>query len=80
MNKNNVKIVFMGTTEFAGGILNALISNGYNIIGVVSQPDKPVGRKKILEATFTKKIALEHNIEVFQPLSIMSGLLVRVLI
>lgn len=70
MNKNNTKIVFMGTTEFAGGILCALINDGYNVIGVVSQPDKPVGRKKILEPTFTKKIALEHDIEVFQPISI----------
>ena len=46
MNKQEIKIVFMGTTEFAGGILNSLINNNYNVIGVVCQPDKPVGRKK----------------------------------
>lgn len=70
MNKENIKIVFMGTTEFAGGILNALLTNGYNVIGVVCQSDKPVGRKKILEFPFTKKIAIENNIDVFQPLNI----------
>ena len=70
MNKKEVKIVFMGTTEFAGGILNALLDNGYNVIGVVCQPDKPVGRKKIMEFPFTKKIAVENNIDVFQPVSI----------
>lgn len=64
------KIIFMGTTEFAGEILKSLINSNYNIIGVVCQPDKPVGRKKILEAPFTKKIALEYNIETFQPTNI----------
>ena len=70
MNKENLKIVFMGTTEFAGGILQALLNNGYNVIGVVCQPDKPVGRKRIMEYPFTKNIALNNNIEVFQPLNI----------
>lgn len=70
MKKENVKIVFMGTTEFAGGILNSLLENGWNVIGVVCQADKPVGRKKELEFPFTKKIAIEHNIEVFQPINI----------
>lgn len=67
MNKENVKIVFMGTTEFAGGVLRALIDNKWNVVGVVCQPDKPVGRKKTLEFPFTKKVALENKIEVFQP-------------
>lgn len=70
MNKQEIKIVFMGTTEFAGGILNSLISNNYNVIGVVCQPDKPVGRKKVMEFPFTKNIAVENNIEVFQPCNI----------
>lgn len=70
MNKQDVKIVFMGTTEFAGGILNSLLYNGYNVIGVVCQPDKPVGRKKIMEFPFTKNIAIDNNIEVFQPFNI----------
>ena len=70
MNKENLKIVFMGTTEFAGGILQALLDNGYNVIGVVCQPDKPVGRKRIMEYPFTKNVALNNNIDVFQPVSI----------
>lgn len=70
MGKEKLKIVFMGTTEFAGGILNALLANDYNVIGVVCQSDKPVGRKKILEFPFTKKIAIENNIDVFQPINI----------
>jgi len=70
MKKENVKIVFMGTTEFAGGILNCLLKDGWNVIGVVCQADKPVGRKRELEFPFTKKVAIENNIEVFQPLNI----------
>ena len=70
MNKKDVNIVFMGTTEFAGGMLTALLENDYHVIGVVCQPDKPVGRKKILEFPFTKKIAVERGIDVFQPLNI----------
>lgn len=68
--KNKTKIVFMGTTEFAGGILKALLENEYDVIGIVCQPDKPVGRKKILEFPFTKKIGIENNIDVFQPYNI----------
>lgn len=68
--RNNIKIVYMGTTKFSSEILEFLISEGVNIVGVVSQPDKDVGRKKILEPTFVKRVALSHNIEVFQPISI----------
>ena len=60
----------MGTTEFAGGVLKALLDNGYNVVGVVCQPDKPVGRKKVMEFPFTKNIAIENNIDVFQPFNI----------
>lgn len=60
----------MGTTEFAGGILRALLENEYNVVGIVCQPDKPVGRKKILEHPFTKKIGIENGIDIFQPYNI----------
>lgn len=63
----NLKIVFMGTPEFACSILQTLIDNKYDVVGVVSQPDKKVGRKQILTPTPVKKLALENNIEVFQP-------------
>ena len=45
------KIIFFGTTEFASGILQTLIDEGYNVVAVVSQPDKPVGRKHTIQMT-----------------------------
>lgn len=62
----NTKVIFMGTPDFAVPILEGLIEN-CNVIGVVSQPDKRVGRKQELVATPIKKVALENNIVVFQP-------------
>jgi methionyl-tRNA formyltransferase len=62
----NIKIIFMGTPEFAVPILKSLIEN-YNIVLVVSQPDKKIGRKQILTSTPIKEIAIKNNIEVFQP-------------
>lgn len=64
-----MKIVFMGTPVFATNILQSLIDN-YEVIGVVSQPDKEVGRKKVLTNTPIKELALNNNIEVFQPVKI----------
>ena len=64
------KIVFMGTPDFAINVLELLISNGYNVALVVSQPDAYVGRKHVLTETPVKKVALKHNIEVYQPIKI----------
>ena len=64
--KNEKKIVFLGTPEFAACVLEGLINANYNIIAVVSQPDKPVGRKKILTPTPVKQVALKYNIPVYQ--------------
>ena len=66
----NKNIVFLGTPEFASCILEGLIAQNYNIIAVVSQPDKPVGRKRILTPTPVKEVALKHNIPVYQPVSL----------
>ncbi|MFQ9997090.1 MAG: methionyl-tRNA formyltransferase, partial [Hoylesella buccalis] len=44
LTKENLRIVFMGTPEFAVGLLRALVEGGYNVVAVVTQPDKPVGR------------------------------------
>ncbi len=63
----DTRIVFMGTAEFSEATLKMLLSEGYNVVGVVSQPDRIVGRKKELQMTLVKKIALEHNIPVYQP-------------
>lgn len=70
MTKDNIKIIFMGTSDFSAFVLEGLIKNNYQIIGVVSQPDKVVGRKKELVKTETKKVAEKYGIEVFQPVSI----------
>ena len=65
MNRD-IRVVFMGTPEFAVPILEGLIEN-YNVVGVVSQPDKEVGRKKILTKTPIKECAEKYNILVLQP-------------
>ena len=64
-----MKIIFMGTPDFAVPILEGLIEN-YDVIGVVSQPDKRVGRHQELKPTPIKEVALKHNIKVFQPVKI----------
>lgn len=65
----NIKIVFMGTPEFSVPILEGLIEN-YEVIGVVTQPDKEVGRKKEVKYSPIKEKALKYNISVFQPTNI----------
>ncbi len=66
----NKRIVFLGTPKFAATILQGLIDNKYNVVGVVSQPDKLVGKKKQLTITPVKQVALENNIEVYQPVKL----------
>lgn len=65
-----MKILFMGTPEFAAGALEALIKAGYEIVAVVTQPDRPKGRSKELLAPPVKVCALEHGIPVMQPVRI----------
>lgn len=62
----DLKVVFMGTPEFAGPILQSLIDNTHVEL-VVSQPDKAVGRKKVITPSFIKNMAIENGIEVFTP-------------
>lgn len=61
------KIVFMGTPDFSVPILRTLVENGYDVVAVVTQPDRPVGRKKVLTPPPVKVEALAHRIPVFQP-------------
>lgn len=61
-----MKVIFMGTPDFAVPILEGLIEN-YDVVGVVSQPDKRVGRHQELVYTPIKEVAVKHNIKVFQP-------------
>lgn len=67
MTKKDLRIVFMGTPEFAVATLQTLVCGGYNVVAVVTQPDKPVGRHAVLTAPPVKKYALEQGIPVLQP-------------
>lgn len=62
-----MKIVYMGTPDFAVPALAALAESGYEVAGVVTQPDKPKGRSKTLVPTPVKEEALKHGIPVYQP-------------
>lgn len=68
-----MKIVFMGTPDFAAASLQALIDSEHEIIGVFSQPDKKVGRKQILTPPQVKALALEYNLPVYQPNSLKNS-------
>ncbi len=68
-----MKIVYMGTPDFAVAPLKALIDNNYEVVGVFTQPDKPVGRKAVLTPPPVKVVALENNIPVYQPNSLKNG-------
>lgn len=62
-----MKVVFMGTPDFSVPVLNSLVLHGLEILLVVSQPDKQVGRGRKVQYTPVKKAALEHGLNVFQP-------------
>ena len=62
-----MKIVFMGTPDYAATALEAILQAGYEVTGVVCQPDKPKGRSGALAACPVKECALKYNLPVFQP-------------
>lgn len=61
------RIVFMGTPDFSVPVLRRIIEDGYEVIGVVTQPDRPVGRKKVLTPPPVKVEAIKHGIPIYQP-------------
>lgn len=65
--KKNAKILFMGTPEIAAKVLKGLLDDGYDVIGIVCQPDRKVGRKQVITPPPTKIIADAHQIPVYQP-------------
>lgn len=67
MEKKSLRILFMGTPEFAVESLKALVENGYNVVGVVTMPDKPAGRGYALQASPVKKYAIQQGITILQP-------------
>jgi len=66
MDMKELRVIFMGTPEFSLDVLEGLINNCH-VIGVVTQPDKIVGRDKDVSYSPVKKMAIDHNIDVFQP-------------
>ena len=64
---DSIRVLFFGTTVFSASVLSTLVAEGWNVVAVVSQPDRPVGRKHILQAPPVKQFALEHGITVLQP-------------
>lgn len=74
-----MRVVFMGTPDFAVGALQAIIVAGHQVAAVVTQPDKPKGRGKEMQMTPVKACALAHNIPVFQPAKIKEPEAVEVL-
>lgn len=66
-DKRNLRIVFMGTPDFAVATLKTLIDNNYNVVGVITAPDRPAGRGQKLKASAVKEFALKHDLNVLQP-------------
>lgn len=71
-NKRNLRIVFMGTPDFAVAGLDILVKNNYNVVGVITAPDKPAGRGRKINMSAVKKYALENNLKVLQPTNLKS--------
>ncbi|MEN8117559.1 MAG: methionyl-tRNA formyltransferase [Bacteroidota bacterium] len=67
MTGKELRIVFMGTPDFAVASLNELVDSGYNVVGVITAPDKPAGRGKNLAESAVKKYAVEKGLNVLQP-------------
>ncbi len=72
MEKRELKIVFMGTPEFAVGSLQMLVDNGFNVVAVITAPDKPQGRGQKLAFSPVKEFAVSRNIPVLQPTNLKS--------
>ena len=67
MNKKDLRIVFMGTPEFAVESLRVLVENNYNVVGVITMPDKPAGRGHKIQYSAVKSYALTQNLPLLQP-------------
>ena len=74
-----MKFVFMGTPDFSVGILEELIKEGHECLGVITQPDKPKGRGHSMQYPPVKEAALAHDINVYQPQKIRDSEFVQIL-
>lgn len=64
---NKLRIVFMGTPDFAVGILDAILQNNYEVVGIITAPDKPAGRGQKLSVSAVKQYTLDKNLPILQP-------------
>ena len=74
-----MKVIFMGTPDFAAASLEALIGSKHEILAVVTQPDKPKGRKGELTPPPVKTIAVEKGIKVYQPVKVRDAEFVEII-
>ena len=74
-----MKIVYMGTPDFAVNPLHALAEAGYEVAGVITQPDKPKGRGKTMLPTPVKEEAMKHGFPVYQPVKVRNPEFLQVL-
>lgn len=68
----DLRIVFMGTPDFAVNTLKALLDHNYNVVGVITAPDRKAGRGQKLKTSAVKEFALEHNLNILQPTNLKS--------
>ena len=69
----DLRIVFMGTPGFAVGVLQKLVEGGYQVVGVVTAPDKPAGRGRKIKSSAVKEYALSQNLTLLQPTNLKEG-------
>ena len=74
-----MRVIFMGTPDFAVGTLEAIITAGHEVVGVVTQPDKRQGRSSELRMSPVKECAIKHNIDVYQPVKVRDPEFVEIL-
>ena len=74
-----MRIVFMGTPDFAVPCLQKILDLGHEVVGVFTQPDKPVGRKQVLTPPPVKQLALEQGLPVYQPAKMRDGTALQLL-
>ena len=77
MIKENFRIVFMGTPEFAVTILNDILDNKFNVVGVITAPDKPEGRGQKLSQSDVKKYAFEKELNILQPTNLKDPVFIQ---
>lgn len=69
----NLRIIFMGTPDFAVGILDAMYQHNYEIAAVITAPDRPAGRGQKLKYSAVKEYALEKGLPILQPVNLKDG-------